>query len=95
MTTTAIRTTDPTDPRAVADPRRWQIVGVLCVALFAMVMDNTIVNVALPTLARELGADTSALQWIVDAYTLVFAGLLLAAGGVARFDASSRWLPAW
>ena len=82
MTTTAIRTTDPTDPRAVADPRRWQILGVLCVALFAIVMDNTIVNVALPTLARELGADTSALQWIVDAYTLVFAGLLLAAGGV-------------
>jgi EmrB/QacA subfamily drug resistance transporter len=64
------------------NPRRWQILGVLCVALFVIVMDNTIVNVALPTLARELGASTSSLQWIVDAYTLVFAGLLLAAGGL-------------
>jgi EmrB/QacA subfamily drug resistance transporter len=62
--------------------RRWQVLGVLCVALLAIVMDNTIVNVALPTLARELHADTGALQWIVDAYTLVFAGLLLAAGGL-------------
>lgn len=67
---------------AEGHPRRWQILGVLCLALFAIVMDNTIVNVALPTLARELGADTSSLQWIVDAYTLVFAGLLLAAGGL-------------
>jgi len=66
----------------VPNPRRWQILGVLCVALFAIVMDNTIVNVALPTLARELHAGTSGLQWIVDAYTLVFAGLLLAAGGL-------------
>src|SRR5712691_5669252 len=66
----------------VPNARRWQILGVLCVALFAIVMDNTIVNVALPTLARELHADTSGLQWIVDAYTLVFAGLLLSAGGL-------------
>ena len=66
----------------VPNPRRWQILGVLCIALFAIVMDNTIVNVALPTLARELHADTGALQWMVDAYTLVFAGLLLAAGGL-------------
>jgi EmrB/QacA subfamily drug resistance transporter len=70
------------DARPAPLPRRWQILGVLCVALFAIVMDNTIVNVALPTLARELGADTGGLQWIVDAYTLVFAGLLLAAGGL-------------
>jgi EmrB/QacA subfamily drug resistance transporter len=62
--------------------RRWQILAVLCIALFVIVMDNTIVNVALPTLARELDAGTSSLQWIVDAYTLVFAGLLLAAGGL-------------
>ena len=80
MTTVIGTTTQPTI--ATADPRRWQILGVLCIALFAIVMDNTIVNVALPTLARELGADTGGLQWIVDAYTLVFAGLLLAAGGL-------------
>ena len=62
--------------------RRWAILGVLCLSLFVIVMDNTIVNVALPTLVRELGATTSQLQWIVDAYTLVFAGLLLSAGAL-------------
>jgi EmrB/QacA subfamily drug resistance transporter len=81
MAMTEIRTVDPSEP-IDANPRRWQILGVLCLALFAIVMDNTIVNVALPTLARVLHADTSSLQWIVDAYTLVFAGLLLAAGGL-------------
>ena len=62
--------------------RRWAILPVLCLSLFLVVMDNTIVNVALPTLSRELGATTSQLQWIVDAYSLVFAGLLLAFGSL-------------
>jgi EmrB/QacA subfamily drug resistance transporter len=62
--------------------RRWLILGVLSVSVFLVVVDNTIVNVALPTLNRELGASVSELQWIVDAYSLVFAGLLLAAGGL-------------
>jgi EmrB/QacA subfamily drug resistance transporter len=82
MTTTQIRPVEPTLEAAGPNPRRWQILAVLCVSLFVIVMDNTIVNVALPTLARELDAGTSSLQWIVDAYTLVFAGLLLAAGGL-------------
>ena len=60
--------------------RRWLALSVLCVSLFAIVLDNTIVNVALPTLVRDLDADISQLQWVVDAYTLVFAGLLLLAG---------------
>ena len=63
-------------------PRRWSILAVLCASVFVVVLDGTIVNVALPTLARELGASTSELQWIVDAYILVFAGLLLAAGSL-------------
>ena len=45
-----------------------------------IVLDNTIVNVALPTLVRDLGTSITDLQWVVDAYTLVFAGLLLTAG---------------
>ncbi len=60
--------------------RRWLALSVLCLSLFAIVLDNTIVNVALPTLVRDLDADISQLQWVVDAYTLVFAGLLLLAG---------------
>jgi EmrB/QacA subfamily drug resistance transporter len=62
--------------------RRWLALGVLCLSLLAIVIDNTIVNVALPTLARDLDADLSELQWVVDAYTLVFAGLLLLAGAL-------------
>src|SRR3954470_15889413 len=62
--------------------RRWLTLAVLCVSLLVIVIDNTIVNVALPTLVRDLGTTTSQLQWVVDAYTLVFAGLLLTAGSL-------------
>ena len=62
--------------------RRWAILAILSLSVFLVVVDNTIVNVALPTLSRDLGASTSELQWIVDAYSLVFAGLLLAFGSL-------------
>jgi EmrB/QacA subfamily drug resistance transporter len=62
--------------------RRWSILAVVSLAVFVTVLDGTIVNVALPTLATTLDASTSQLQWIVDAYLLVFTGLLLAAGGL-------------
>jgi len=85
--------------------QRWLALGVLCVSLLAIVIDNTIVNVALPTLVRDLKADVAELQWVVDAYTLVFAGLLLLAGalgdrfgrrrtllgGLAVFGIASGW----
>ena len=60
--------------------RRWLTSATLCVSLLIIVMDNTILNVAIPTLVEDLGATNSQLQWIVDGYTLVFAGLLLTAG---------------
>jgi EmrB/QacA subfamily drug resistance transporter len=62
--------------------RRWLILAVLCLSVLLTVVDNTIVNVALPTISRDLHASTQALQWIVDAYTLAFAGLLLVAGNL-------------
>ncbi|HEY5249661.1 MAG TPA: MFS transporter, partial [Dermatophilaceae bacterium] len=65
-----------------AHEHRWLVLAVLCLSVFVIVIDGTIVNVALPTMVRELGATTRDLQWIVDAYTLVFAGLLLAAGSL-------------
>src|SRR3954465_6190299 len=55
----------------------------LLLASFVINLDTTIVNVALPSLVRELHASTSELQWIVDAYSLVFAALLLAAGSTS------------
>jgi EmrB/QacA subfamily drug resistance transporter len=63
--------------------RRWWTLGVLCLSLLVIVVDTTIVNVALPTFARDLHASSSGLQWIVDAYTLTFAALLLPAGAIA------------
>ncbi len=69
-------------PDEAAYDRRWFILPVLCLSVFLVVVDNTIVNVALPTLSRHLGASTTSLQWIVDAYSLAFAGLLLAGGGI-------------
>ncbi len=63
--------------------RRWYTLGVLCLSLLIIVVDSTIVNVALPTFSRQLHASSSGLQWIVDAYTLTFAALLLLAGAIA------------
>jgi EmrB/QacA subfamily drug resistance transporter len=64
------------------DPRRWWTLAVLSASLLVIGLDNTILNVALPTLEHDLGASSSQLQWIVDAYMLVFAGLLLTAGAL-------------
>jgi EmrB/QacA subfamily drug resistance transporter len=73
----------PNGAATAAYRRRWYTLGVLCLSLLVIVVDATIVNVALPTFARELHAGTSGLQWIVDAYTLTFAALLLLAGAIA------------
>ena len=62
--------------------RRWWTLSVLCLTLVLVSVDNTILNVAIPTLARDLRASGSQLQWIVDSYVLVFAGLLLTAGSL-------------
>jgi EmrB/QacA subfamily drug resistance transporter len=62
---------------------RWLTLAVLCVPLLIVSLDNTVLNVALPTLVRDLHASDSELQWIVDAYVLVFGGLMLVSGSVA------------
>lgn len=62
--------------------RRWVILGVLSAALALISLDNTIVNVALPSLQEDLDATTAQLQWVVDAYSVLFAGTLLLAGGL-------------
>ncbi|MEX1009638.1 MAG: MFS transporter [Acidimicrobiia bacterium] len=68
--------------QARANERRWWILVVLCFSLLVIVLDNTILNVAIPTIVRDLDATNSQLQWMIDAYTLVFAGLLLTAGSL-------------
>jgi MFS family permease len=63
--------------------RRWLILGVLCLAQLTVVLDNTVLNVAIPALTTSLDTDTAGLQWIINAYALAQSGLLLAAGGAA------------
>ncbi len=60
--------------------RRWWTLGVLSLSLLVIGLDNTILNVAIPSLRADLNATSSQLQWIVDSYLLVFAGILLTAG---------------
>src|SRR3954452_13929887 len=69
-----------------SEERRWWILAVLCFSLLVIVLDNTILNVAIPTIVRDLDATNSQLQWMVDPYTVVFAGLLVTGGSLgARF----------
>lgn len=68
---------------ATAGRRRWAALAVLCTPLLIVSLDNTVLNVVLPTLVRSLHATTSDLQWIVDSYVLVFGGLMLVAGSLA------------
>jgi EmrB/QacA subfamily drug resistance transporter len=63
--------------------RRWLALGLLCVAQFVMVLDATIVAVALPEIQQDLGFSRTGLQWVISAYTLVFGGFLLLAGRAA------------
>ena len=78
--------TDRTSPPAPADDerpgyaKRWWVLATMTVCLLVVIMGNTILNVALPTLQRDLGATQGELQWAVDAYILVFAGLLFTWG---------------
>ncbi len=84
-------------PAAEQQPHRWGALVVLCAAALIINLDNTILNVSLPTLVRDLNATSSQLQWIVDSYAMVFAGLLLVGGSLAdRFGrkrfSSLDWL---
>ncbi len=61
---------------------RWATLSVLCVTLLLISLDTTVLNVALPTIVRAIGASSSQLQWMVDAYAVIFAGLLLSLGAL-------------
>jgi len=68
---------------APADGRRWRVLVLLCLAQFMVILDVTVVNVALPRMATDLGLDRSALTWVVTAYTLCFGGLMMLGGRFA------------
>ncbi|MGW2511794.1 MFS transporter [Streptomyces scopuliridis] len=64
-------------------PQRWLILGVICLAQLTVLLDNTVLSVAIPSLTRELHASTADIQWMINAYSLVQSGLLLTAGNAA------------
>ena len=68
--------------RRLSPRRRWATLSVLCVTLLLISLDTTVLNVALPSIVRSIGASSSELQWMVDAYAVVFAGLLLTLGAL-------------
>ncbi|WOX23417.1 DHA2 family efflux MFS transporter permease subunit [Streptomyces solicathayae] len=70
-------------PSPPPDPRRWTALALICTAQFMLILDVTVVNVALPTMAADLGLGRSALTWAVTAYTLCFGGLMLLGGRLA------------
>jgi EmrB/QacA subfamily drug resistance transporter len=74
---------EPRKPRESADPRRWKALAVISVAQFMLILDLTVVNVALPDLGADLGLSRSALTWAVSAYVLFFGGLMLLGGRLA------------
>ncbi|MEO3972925.1 MFS transporter [Streptomyces sp. CAU 1734] len=75
-----------------ADPRRWAALAVICLAQFMLVLDVTVVNVALPDMAADLRLDRTALTWVVTAYTLTFGGLMLLGGRLADLLGARRTL---
>ncbi|MEU9185427.1 MFS transporter [Streptomyces sp. NPDC048484] len=66
-----------------AHPQRWLILGVILLATLTVLLDNTVLNVAIPSLTEELDASTADIQWMINAYSLVQSGLLLTAGSAA------------
>ncbi|MCG0066813.1 MFS transporter [Streptomyces tricolor] len=76
-------TTTPAHPLALSRRRRWTVLAVCCLSMFLVGLDTTIVNVGLPAIGRGLDVGTRGLEWTVDAYTVVLAGLLISSGALA------------
>src|SRR5881296_2947943 len=72
--------TSLTEKRATDDRQRWIALVVLCAGFLMIILDQTIVNVALPSIQNDLGFSQSSLAWVINAYLIAFGGLLLLAG---------------
>jgi len=79
---------------APRDPRRWWVLAVMSIGTLIVFLDLTVVNTALPAISQDLKATTSDLQWVVDSYVLVLAGLLILAGSIGDRYGRKRWMTA-
>jgi EmrB/QacA subfamily drug resistance transporter len=77
--------------RVTDDNAKWFTLFAACFALFMAMLDNLVVNIALPTISRDLDARATQLQWVISAYTLVFASLQITAGGLGDRFGRKRW----
>ena len=77
---------------AIRDPRRWLVLAVMSIGTLIVFLDGTVINTALPNISTQLSATTSQLQWVVDSYILVLAGLLLLGGTVGDRFGRRRWM---
>ncbi|MEU6978316.1 MFS transporter [Streptomyces sp. NPDC046371] len=82
----------PLSPPALLAPRRWTALALICAAQFMLILDVTVVNVALPAIADDLGLGRTELTWVVAAYTLCFGGLMLLGGRLADTLGARRTL---
>src|ERR1700729_3768261 len=71
------------EPVGLPDPRRWFALALLAIAEFVVILDATVINVALPSISRNLHVSTDALSWVISAYILAFGGMLLVGGRLA------------
>lgn len=78
----AFPTSSDAAPQSAAYANRWRALFFICISLLVVALDNTILNVAIPSISADLNASASELQWIVDGYVLVFAALLLTLGAL-------------
>lgn len=90
MTSTDSTAVPPGAVAPGADPRRWKALFVIAIAQLMVVLDASIVNIALPSIQADLGISDADRQWVVTAYTLTFGGLLLLGGRIADFQGRKR-----
>src|SRR5436305_6273150 len=91
-----IERVEPARPElgAPGDRRRWWVLAAMVFGLLMPMLDNLVVNVALPTIQRQLGAGVSVLQWIIDSYTLTFASFMLTGGALGDLYGRKRFFMA-
>lgn len=85
-------TLDSKSPGVNRDPRRWFVLAVMSVGTLIVFLDTTVMNTALPNISTELRASTSELQWVLDSYVLILAGLLMLGGSIGDRYGRRNWM---